>query len=50
MEGEIWDFGDIFNTSDCQFICSAGKSGDSLVKFSDVSPTTTLQKETLMIS
>ena len=24
------------NTSDCQSVCSAGKSGDSLVKFSDV--------------
>ena len=50
MEEEIWDFGDIFNTSHSQFVCSAGKSGDSLVKFRDVSPTTTLQKETLMIS
>ena len=36
MEEEIWDFGDTFNTSDSQSVCSTGKSGDWLVKFSDV--------------
>ena len=36
MEGEIWDFGDTFNTSDSQSICSREISGDSLVKFSDI--------------
>ena len=36
MEGETWEFDDTFNTSDLQSICNAGKSGDSLVKFSDV--------------
>ena len=36
MEGEIWGLGDIINTFDSQFVCSAGKSGDSIVKFSDV--------------
>ena len=42
MEGEIWDFGDTFNTSDSQSICSADKSGGSLVKFSDVNTSHTL--------
>ena len=51
MEGEIWDFGDTFNTSDSQSVRSTGKSRDSLVKFSDViSSAATLQKEALMIS
>ena len=36
MEGEIWDFGDLFNTSDSQSVCSRDKSKDSLFKFSDV--------------
>ena len=36
MEGEIWDFGDTFNTSDSQSVCSTDKSGQSLVKFSDI--------------
>ena len=39
MEGEIWDFGDTFNTSDSQSVCSTDKSGQSLVKFSDVNIT-----------
>ena len=34
MKGEIWDFGDTFNTSDSQSVCSIDKSRDSLVKFS----------------
>ena len=36
MKGEIWGFGNTFNTSDSQSVCSTGKSGDSLVEFSDV--------------
>ena len=36
IEGKIWDFGESFSTSDSQSVCSAGKSGDSLVTFSDV--------------
>ena len=36
MEGEIWDSGDIFNTSDTYSVSSAGESWDSLFKFSDV--------------
>ena len=36
MEGEIWDSGDTFSTSDSRSVCSADKSRDSLVKFSDV--------------
>ena len=36
MEGEIWDFGDTFNTCDSQSVCNSGKSRDLLVKFSDV--------------
>ena len=36
MEGEIWDFGATFNTSDSQSVCSRDKSRDSLVKFSDI--------------
>lgn len=36
IEGEKWDFGESFSTSDSQAVCSAGKSGDSLVTFSDV--------------
>ena len=50
MEAEIWNFGDTFNTSDSQSVCSTDKSRDSLVKFSDISSATTLQKETLTIS
>ena len=37
MKVEIWDFGDTFNTSDFQSVCSKEKSGDLLVKFSDIS-------------
>ena len=36
MVGEIWDFGDTFNTSDSQSVCSTDKSRDSLVKFSNI--------------
>ena len=44
MEGVIRSFGDIFNISDCHSVCSAGNSGDLLVKFIDA----TLPKETLI--
>ena len=36
MEGETWDFGDTFNTSDSQSVWSTDKSKDSLAKFSDI--------------
>ena len=36
MERDLWEFGDTFNTFDSQSVCSTGKSGDLLVKFSDV--------------
>ena len=36
MEGEIWDFGDTFNTSDSQSVCRTDKSRDSLVRSSDI--------------
>ena len=35
MKGEIRDFGDTFNTSDSQSVCSTNNSGDSQVKFSE---------------
>ena len=50
MEGEIWDFGDTFNTSDSQSVCSTDKSGGTLVKFRDVNTSHTLQEETLMFN
>ena len=36
MEGEVWDFGDTCNTSDCHSVRSRFKSRDSLVKFSEI--------------
>ena len=36
MVSKLWDSGDTFNTSDSQPVCSARKSGNALVRFSDV--------------
>ena len=36
MEGEIWDFGDTYNTSDSHSVCSTVKLRDSLAKFSKI--------------
>ena len=36
MEGEIWNFGDTYNTSDSHSVCSTVKSRDSLDKSSEI--------------
>ena len=35
-DGEIWDFGDTFNTSDSHSVCSTVKSRDSPAKFGEI--------------